>query len=266
MNIKLVAMDMDGTLLNDKMELSNRNIEALRNLHKAGIVPCLSSGRPPRGLQKFCKQLGFDLPLITFNGAEVLPSPTAKPIYANELNGEYATEALKIGIERDIDVVVWQSDELMLSRNSEILQEYRSMSNAPYFFYNDKVDLSKLSLRKVLWDHADAEKVAQWREEMGKHFEGRLNVATSAPGLLEFVNHDVSKGVALKRLCDFLNIDISETAVFGDGYNDLPMLEVAGVSIAMANASDKVKSHCDAVTLSNVEDGVADYIERYILK
>ncbi len=266
MDIKLVAMDMDGTLLDENMELSTRNATALRRLKDAGITPCLSSGRPPRGLKKFRDQLGFELPLITFNGAEVLIPPSEKPIYANELNHHVAEEAFKLGVEKGAHVVIWQSDELIMCADTQPLREYQSMSNAPYLFYSDDIDLSALSLRKVLWKHENPTFIANWREEMGKHFKGRLNVATSSENLLEFVSVDVPKGVALKRLCDNLGIDISQTAVFGDGYNDLPMLEVAGVSIAMANACDEVKSRCDKVTLSNTQNGVADYIEKYILK
>ncbi len=265
MPIKLVAFDMDGTLLDENMLLSTRNKNALQNLKKAGITPCLSSGRPPRGLYEFCEELGFDLPLITFNGAEVLPAPKAAPIYANELNSTLAREAFCIGIEKGAEVVMWQSDELIMSGDTELLREYQRMSNAPFLFYDEKIELDKLSLRKVLWKYPDAEQMAKWRDEMGEHFKGRLNVATSSPHLLEFVANDVSKGVALKRLCEHLGIDLCETAVFGDGYNDLPMLQVAGLSIAMGNAGDAVKSQCDRVTLKNTEDGVAHFIEIYIL-
>ncbi len=265
MPIKLVAFDMDGTLLNEDMSLSSRNKIALQNLKKAGITPCLSSGRPPRGLYKFCDELGFDLPLITFNGAEVLPSPKAAPIYANELNCSLAKEAFMLGVKNGAEVVMWQSDELIMSGDTELLREYQRMSNAPFLFYNDDIQLDKLSLRKVLWKYPDAERMAMWRDEMGEYFKDRLNVATSSPHLLEFVGNSVSKGVALGKLCDYLGIDLTETVVFGDGYNDLPMLQVAGLSVAMGNAEDAVKSHCDRVTLKNTEDGVAHFIENFIL-
>ncbi len=264
MAIKLIATDMDGTLLNDERKITDRTVETLNKLNKQGVVFCLCSGRPPAGMLPFIERIGFDLPAITFNGAEVIPSNGVKPIYENVLDSDCAKEAFLLGHSLCGASVAWESNRVILSADNEATREYRSMSTAPFAF-KEEVDVASLPLRKVLWIGPDPQTTAAWRVEMSKRFEGRMNVSTSGPCLLEFVNHDVSKGVALKRLCDHLNIDIADTLAFGDGYNDLPMLTTAGKSVAMDNACDEIKAVCSDVTLSNEQDGVADYIEKYIL-
>ncbi len=265
MGIKLIASDMDGTLLTNDRKITERTVATLNRLNEQGVIFCLSSGRPPIGMIPFVKRIGFDLPLITFNGAEIIPSLGAKPIYENVLDSESANEAFFLGHDMCGASVAWESNRLILSADNAATREYHSMSRSEILYQEDVV-LSTLALRKVLWIGPDPETTEQWRVDMSKRFEGRMNVYTSGPCLLEFVNHDVSKGTALKKLCEYYGFDIADSVAFGDGYNDLPMLKAAGISVAMGNAKEDIKAICTDVTLSNMQDGVADYIERKILR
>ncbi len=264
MAITLVATDMDGTLLNEKREITERTVKTLNKLNERGVKFCLCSGRPPIGMIRFAERLGFDMPIITFNGAEVIACIGEKPIYENVLDGNLAKEVFDLGEQLCSASVAWESNRVVFCADNATTREYHRMSNAEMVF-KDEVDIAKLPIRKVLWFGPDAETTERLRIEMMERYKGRLNVATSSPCLLEFVNHDVSKGVALTRLCEHLGLDVADSLAFGDGYNDLPMLMAAGTSVAMANAGDEIKAACDAVTLSNEQDGVADYIEKYIL-
>ncbi len=264
MGITLVATDMDGTLLTDKRGITDRTVATLNRLNEQGVKFCLCSGRPPIGMIPFVKRIGFDLPIITFNGAEVITSVGEKPIYENVLDSECANEAFYLGHEMCDASVAWESNRLILSSNNATTRDYQDMSKANFVFKED-VNLSSLALRKILWIGPDPETTERWRIEMSERFSTRMNVTTSGPCLLEFVNHDVSKGVALAKLCDYYGLNIADSLAFGDGYNDLPMLNAAGTSVAMENANENIKAVCDAVTLSNMEDGVADYIEKNIL-
>ncbi len=264
MSIKLAATDMDGTLLTDNRQISDRTIKTIRQLKQNDVEFCLCSGRPRAGMEQYIKQLGFEPHLITYNGAEVIPAGSKTPIYANTLDVTLAEEVFRLGQQLSEIAVAWESNRLIVSEDNELTQRYREHSGSECVLAKD-VDFKSLKLRKVLWIGTDPLEIERLRIEMGRRYEGVLNVATSSPIFLEFVNHDVSKGIALKRLCEYLNIDIAESCAFGDGYNDVAMLTTAGVSVAMGNAIDEIKNLCDTVTLTNEQDGVAVYIEENIL-
>ncbi len=265
MGIKLVAADMDGTLLTDNKEITARTADTLRRLKQSGIEFCLCSGRPKVAMERYIQQLGFDVQLITYNGAEVIPSGSTEPIYTNTLDITAAEELFYLGMQLCGSAVAWESNRLIVGEYNEAVRQYNKLSNAKATLASD-VDFRSLKLRKVLWIGSDPIVTEKLRIEMGERYRGVFNAATSNPIFLEFVNHDVSKGIALTRLCEHLNIDISESCAFGDGYNDIDMLKTAGVSVAMDNAVDEIKNLCDAVTLTNEQDGVAKYIEDNILK
>ncbi len=261
MQFKLIATDMDGTLLNSEKKLTERTVTALKKAREAGIIVCLSSGRPPRGLAPTCERVGGDLPLITFNGAEAVMSRSGTVLFENPIDYELACEAYELGREHGVEVTCWESDFLHLGAENDTLLDYRSMSGAPYDVVEDFSVLKGRSLRKVLWVCPNGEVGESLRSKMAQHFNGRLNVATSSPTLIEFVGANVSKGVALHEVCRHLGIDVAETIAFGDGLNDIEMLKEAGKAVVMSNGHPEVKALADDIALSNDEDGVAVYIE-----
>ena len=119
---------------------------------------------------------------------------------------------------------------------------------------------ASVKVNDVLWLD-EPERIVSHQKEMQAAFEGRLNCFASAPGLFEFVALEATKASALEKIGLRLGVAREETAAIGDGYNDLPMLRYAGLSIAMGNAPDAVKAACSHVTLGNGEDGVAAWIE-----
>ncbi len=265
MNIKLVAADMDGTLLRADKTMSPYTVEVFKKAYDVGITLWLSSGRSWRGLSRYYDNFDYNMPLITFNGAEVVHSRSHDVLYASTLDNALAAEVFELGVKQGAIVACWESDHIYLSADNAATEEYCAMSGAPSTFIEDSVKLQACTLRKALWICPDAQTANEWRLQYSEQYKGRLNISTSSPTLLEFVDCEVSKGVALRRLCDKLGIDMSETISFGDGYNDAEMLAAAGRGVAMLNANDEVKALANDVTeYTNEQDGVARYIEKLI--
>jgi len=272
MKYRLIATDLDGTLVNDARELTERTRNAIINTVKAGILFVTATGRP-FGNVAVVNDLfkstdpDIDMPFIVFNGAAAHMGKSGKLLFERFLDFDLATEAFSIGQKLDIAQIIWTGPRLWANRVCDETVRYRTRSKAPDMtVIPDLEDIKDevTGVSKVLWITAP-EKVTRLRPEMIEHFGERLSCVSSMPHFLEFVSSDAGKGTALVDICKLFGIDRSEVIAVGDSYNDISMLEFAGFSVAVENAHDDVKAVCDHVTLSNNDDGVAAVIEEFIL-
>jgi Cof subfamily protein (haloacid dehalogenase superfamily) len=145
------------------------------------------------------------------------------------------------------------------------VEKYKSISGVEPVLAENTRQLAEKGVTKILWSD-EVEKIEQYNREVGKHLSDNVNFHPSRPYFLEFVDINASKAIAMERLGEYYGIDRSEMIAVGDGYNDLSMIEYAGLGVAMANSPDYVKEKADYITLSNEEDGVAHVINKFILK
>ena len=259
MNYKLLAADMDGTLLNDQSQVSEHTRKTVLHAMARGMLFVPSTGRPMCGMGYIQSLFPGDLPYILFNGAFAMTGESKKVLFAKNLGVEHAKEIYDLGMARGIPVVMWVGEKLCVSHDCPAIQEYRAITSAPMFaieaFHN---------VTKMLWLPPTGEAL-RWQDEMNRHFEGRVNCHTSRPHILEFVDAGASKGLALAAIGAAYGIAREEMIAVGDGWNDAAMLEYAGLGVAMGNAPAGIKNLCDEVTASNQEDGVAKVVERYWL-
>ncbi len=264
MKYKLVAADMDGTLLTDDKRVTPRTAEAIRRVSEAGVYFCLSTGRPLGGVSRYLDQLGLTTPVIAYNGAVIVDPVTGDFLYEQGLEPEAAEEIWRLGLEADTTIIVWSQGQLFVSRMDERVEKYKVISGVEPVVAGDLSPIAARGITKMLW-YDEPERMDYLQTDIAARLTRPVNYATSNPRFLEFFDRRVSKAAAMERLGQRLGIAREEMIAVGDGFNDIPMLTYAGLGVAMANAPEEIKALCGHVTASNEEDGVALMLERFCL-
>ena len=265
MKYKLLAADMDGTLLNDKSEITEKTKTAVLKAIEAGVLFVTATGRALSGVEFINALFDKDLPFITHNGAMVCMGKSRKVLVNKHLGFDLAKEVFDLGVAYEIPVVVWTGKKLWVSRECEDTRFYRGIANTDMSVITDIYELKDAGgVSKLLWIDSPGN-ISRYHREMSERFGGRLNCYPSRPIFLEFFSIDADKGIALAEIGRIYEIDRSEMVAVGDSYNDIAMLKYAGFGVAMENSPDEIKAVCGHVTLSNNNDGVAAVIDEYIL-
>lgn len=273
--IKLIAIDMDGTLLLDGGKgMPADNIAALREAHQAGIHLALCSGRIPDDMGFYALDAGVPMHILSLNGTCLLDAPLGSIIRSNHIADDAAR-----GI-----VTLLQSHpvEYALFSNHDMLFNTPASDGLLKLFFGDNLfregcrthvsfDLTRIDsflaqgINKfmVFTDH-HPRALQAIQEYIAVHFPG-VDVCSSWVNNLEINPRGANKGVALRALADELHIPMSQVMAIGDNDNDLPMLNVAGTAVAMGNATPAVMEAADYVTLPNHECGVAAAIRSIAL-
>ncbi|WP_213947079.1 sugar-phosphatase [Luteibacter sp. dw_328] len=268
--IELIAIDMDGTLLDSAHTLSPRVKAAITAARARGVRIVLATGRPFSGIEMYLEELGLagdDEYCITFNGAVIQNASGTKSVAETTLGYDDFRYCEKIA--RDLGVhfhVLYERS--MMTPNADISSHTvrdAYISHTPLLYRSvEQVDPA-WRFRKFMMvdDEAVLDKaIANLPPELMQ----RYTVVKSAADFLEILHPEAGKGRALATLAAYLGVPSERIMAIGDQENDLVMLEFAGVAVAMGNAIDAVKAVADHVTTSNNEDGVAVAIERYVLQ
>jgi len=263
MKYKLIAADMDGTLLNDKLELTERTKNAIIGAVEAGALFVTATGRPFKGIGIINDHITADMPFIIFNGAAIVMGKSKEVLFRKRLDISLVKEVYALSMDRGIPLVLW-TEQLWGNSECKATIGYKKYFGLEMQIIENIDDFEDEFIYKLIW-FGTPDVISRFQSEMQDHFRGRLNCHTSLPVYLEFVGLDAEKGSAMAELGRIYGIDRSEMIAIGDGYNDVSMLKYAGLGIAMENAPDAIKATCDEVTLSNNSDGVAAVIEKYIL-
>ena len=265
MAYKLVAADMDGTLLTDDKTITPRTAESIRRVAEAGVQFCLSTGRPLGGVRRYLEQLGLTTPTITYNGAVIIDPATGRYIYEQGLEADAAREIWALGHDFDTTIIVWSKERLLVNRIDDRVEKYKVISGIEPVVIEDFDAIAHEGITKILW-YDEIERINELQPMLANSLHCPVNYATSNPRFLEFFDHQVSKAAALERLGQHLGVAREEMIAIGDGYNDIPMLTYAGLGVAMGNAPEEIKALCGHVTVSNEEDGVALVLEKFCMK
>lgn len=263
MKYKLLAVDIDGTLINNNREVTFKTKEFIKKAMAQGIIVTISSGRPIQGVKLITDKLEVDIPVITYNGAMVITADGKTIIYSCNMKAEDVIKIDKYGKERGTTIAIWSKNKLYTNRIDEKSIRYGQISGTKPQLYNDAKELIDQGINKMLW-YDEIERINLFEKEMHHKLGPSVNFHTSQPIYLEFVDRKASKAIALEKLGEYYGIKRDEMIAVGDGFNDLSMIEYAGLGVAMGNAPDEVKHASDFVTLSNEEDGVAFVIEKFI--
>lgn len=262
---KLLAVDIDGTLLNSSGQLSERTSASICELIEQENLFLLSTGRPLIGARAISNQIPFDIPIIGGNGAIVATSKSRKIIFQRDLDATVAYDVIKIAKEYDASLVIWCQDELFINRKDIYTEKYGSLASSHPQVLSDLSVIFTKDITKIIWfDEPDQLKRIQ--KEIKPRLKGKVNFFTSNPTYLEFVHKDASKAKALETIRKYYGLKRKEIVAIGDGFNDVPMIRYAGFGVAMANADEEIKQQADFITLNNDEDGVSFIIETFFLE
>ncbi len=262
--ISLVISDVDGTLVTPDKRLTEASRAAVAQLAARGIAFSIASSRPPFGLRMLVEPLALRLPLAAFNGA-ALVEPDLTPIEQRLLPRPVAGETLALLHARGIDAWVFTAERWLL-RDPDgpyVPLERRTIAAEPITVEDFDGALDKAV--KIVGVSAVADRLVAAEEALRGAIAGRAIAARSQPYYLDVTPAGADKGTAVVALQRRLGIPAAETAVIGDGENDLAMFAAAGFAVAMGNAVPALKQRADAVARGNAEDGFADAVERLIL-
>lgn len=268
MKYKLMAIDMDGTLLNSQNEVSKRTIEAINNAKEKGVNIVLSTGRLLSSALGYARRLHLDNYIIACNGA-IIVDREENLIYSKPIELDKVEEIISLGTKYNIYNHFYDSNTLYSSHSlvKEIINYYSTRdNNIEYKILQDEKAIYKLeNLKpyKFLFIDNNLNKLNQLHDELKSIPD--ISITKSWKNNLEVMAKDTSKGIGLAFLCNNLKILREEVIAIGDNENDLSMIKYAGLGVAMGNSVDVVKEEADYITLTNNNDGVAAVIEEFIL-
>lgn len=264
--IKLIALDIDGTLFNSQGEVTKITRSVLMKAHEKGIRLMLASGRSIHGLKQLAQRNGLpldNLVYLGFNGACVAEGENTEILFEVPLSIDLAQRLIKQLKTYPVTIMLPHRHELYVDDQSGHLVDFECETES----LTKKVipDLSEIDFvpNKVVIS-CEPELLKPIEKEMKDIFESETNVVISGPFYLDFTAKDIDKGASLKRFCELKGIDASEVIAFGDNYNDVTMIEYAGLGVAMGNAVSNVKSIANVITATNDEDGIAVILNKIV--
>ena len=263
--MKLIMLDMDGTLFNNNKEITEENCETLRYAKACGMSVGIATGRATfildRVIQQFHMEDIIDF-VIGYNGVEIKDYRTGILDYTYRMDKTLTKEvALRIQ-DKPWNLVAYDESGRYVKYADERVIEYAKVNHQPYFVYdfeNGERSWSKLSIIS-LGNHAFTKE--EFQEMYAMNNEKYHGFETSNYSF-EIVHSKVSKVKGIEHVCRKLGITMQEVMAFGDSGNDVAMLQAAGIGVAMANGTSDAKQAADVVTLSNEENGVAHYLHKY---
>jgi len=263
---RLLALDLDDTLLRSDLSISYRTRNAIKRIEQAGVVVVLASGRIPEAMDRFARLLGMHKRagyLLCNNGAFIQESNTGKVVYETRIEPEIALAICDLANAEGFPVQMYEDDIMYVSRQNE------------YSGYDQKLT----GLRQVVVENframvgegcykliipGDPMLLAPLEILIRTYLEGEITLFTSRRYFLEVMPKETDKGTALARIAEILGVSAEETMAIGDSMNDEAMIRWAGIGVAMANGDERVKSIANLVTdRTNNDDGVAEVIDRY---
>ena len=261
---KLIATDLDGTLLDSHKSISVNTKKVLLDLKQKGIKLVLATGRPVEGIRKISNELQIKESnqfAITFNGAAVFElSNLSKPICTDTISGKEVQILAQRGRDLNVDFHAFSVSRGLITEKENPYTEYEMYIcdlDASVVDFHEIEDDEQFYKFMFLADKEDLDLVAEKIDDVREVY----SVVRSLHCFLEVLAKTVSKGNALISLCKELGIDVKDSIAFGDEENDMHMLQVAGLGIAMKNSNPKVLEIADKVTASNDEDGIAIALE-----
>ncbi|PAE12232.1 hypothetical protein CHI02_10395 [Niallia circulans] len=258
--MKLVAIDLDGTLLNHKNEITDINKKALQQLNQEGVKVVIATGRSLISAREIFQFLDIDGYILTLNGALIKEEKSNKTIFSKQLPKDALIKTLEIGFQEEATVFFNTEEKnyrIPYTGNGELVQEFQKIRG-------DVEELTFEKMREILENNTPrvlkAAFTSENRQQLRK-IQRIMNQANYYPVFsdkhyIEMMDEGVNKGTSLKRLCDYLEIEQKDVVAFGDQENDLQMIEFAGLGIAMENAADKLKQAANEVIGTNRESAV----------
>ncbi len=263
MKYKLIVSDLDGTLLDSQRRISQRTKDLIKEFTKKGGVFTFATGRMEASVAKYLDYLDISCPVILYNGAKIVDVMKNAVLYEELLEYDLAKKALKIASKYEWDVLLYLEKRIFVKKINDVIKEYMIKDGVCCEAVGELYDFIKYPPTKIL-NIGDSNFFSSYIEEVKQQINTPLNFVISEHNYLEILPEASSKGNALIKLADSLNISIEESIAIGDNLNDISMINAAGLSVAVENAHEKVIACADYITKSNVNEGVAEILHKVI--
>ncbi|HHW03807.1 MAG TPA: HAD family phosphatase [Thermoanaerobacterales bacterium] len=269
MAIRLVTIDIDGTLIRDDLTVSQKTVEKIKKVMEKNVMVTLCTGRPNIAAKYFAEMLGIEGYQISQNGAYIKHNITGNIILH---------DTLPRGIAEKIILICREHKNFSLSLLYEDICYYETLDELA-MHVNLNINLVKPirvdDINELIWKErknptkilvtGQARDLDSFMRYLIRLYGSQVNILRSGAQFLDIISAKASKGRALKVLSEKLKIQRQEIMAIGDNFNDIDMIEFAGIGVAMGNAPDEVKKIADFIASSNNNDGVADALEEFIL-
>ena len=277
MNLKAIILDIDGTLVNSHKKISDRTKKVLLDAQNKGVKLILASGRPIRGMLDLIHELEMDKHhglVVAYNGASVMDCESKEIVFNKAMTPLEAQSVLNHVKNFEVIPMVAKEDTMYVNNVYNGMLNYKNNpiniieyeSRGGNYLLCEKSDLAEFvdfPLNKILLA-GDPEYLKQNHMKISEPFIGKLSSMFTAAFYYEFTAQGIDKANALNEVLVPMGIKPEDTISFGDGQNDLSIINFAGIGVAMGNAVDELKKAADEITLSNDEDGIALVLERYL--
>ena len=266
MPIRLVAIDLDDTLLRHDLTISDKTLDIITKIKDKGILVTVATGRTPLSSQRFIEQLDIRIPVIACHGAIIRNNVSGEILYRKVIESSLAAEVVKRILEDGLHCQIYIRDEIYTAD----LEKWEKYCKRVSSFQPIKADLleviaqEKEGTEKILVI-GEEELVCRKYTEYKPLFQDRIHLTTSKPSFLEMSNKEVNKGAAVAFLAEKFGIPREEVFAIGDGLNDLEMIKYAGIGVAMGDGHPDLKEAASYVTGTNDEDGVAEALSKFVL-
>lgn len=266
MAVRLIAIDLDGTLLHDDMTISDYSRNVIKKAQAQGYEIVVATGRMWDSARKKAEILHLgNVPLICYTGAWIMMSETGEPVRQDGLSPDLASEILLESKRRGWNATSFMDDVIYMDKpngTEEKYQKYRSKK--PVYIGEKFYHPDKLVTRIVFADPSLKKRLAI-RQVVEEKFKGQVDVVFPGDDFVDVHKKGINKAAAVRFLCDKKGITPEEVMAFGNTENDVPLLQMAGLSYAVSNADKVAKEAARAICPSNEDDGVAKTIEKVLL-
>lgn len=269
--IKLIAIDLDGTLLKDDKTISDRNKQALVQAKHEGVKVVICTGRPLIAIEPILDRLELrdagDYS-ITFNGGAIQKNDTGEEIFSDSLSLADVKETAELMTTLDLPLDVLSKDQCIHIPTATAAHQsiYETLNPLLTFVHQTTASLTETKIFNKMVVGVDQSYLDQQISNIPNEFHAKFNIMKSRPNLLEILPKTVSKANGIQKLTDILGIKQSEVMALGDEENDESMIEYAGLGVVMENGNVELKKIAQYIAPSNEKDGVAVAVEKFVLK
>ena len=269
MPYKMLALDLDGTLTNSEKQVTPRTAAALAKAAQKGVRIVLASGRPTVGVQPLARQLGLDKTggcILSYNGGKVIDCATGLTLVQHAFPPELVGPVCAFARQAGAVALTYDAGGILTERPDDpYVQIEANINRIPARGVDDLPAAVDFAINKILVV-GDPERMPHVEELMQQQFAGRLSIYRSQPFFIEVMPLGIEKAASLALLLRTQGMFAKDLMACGDGWNDLPMIQFAGLGVAMGNAVPQVRLAADYVTADNDHDGVGLAVEKFILQ
>lgn len=265
--IKMVTIDLDGTLLRSNGTVSDRTVSVLQEARHRGVVVAISTGRMYTTAKPYGERLGLgDSPMVLFAGGLIQTIETGKKLFEQTISIPDTLALLNLAKTYHWQMQTYIDDVLRAAEDEPLIQEYQAKTHCKAVICGDAFYHTVPAGSNKVLCRGPHDVLEERKAIIGRELPDRYMICFSEPTFLEIMPKGINKGFGIAKLGELYGLGVDQIMALGDSQNDIDMLKVAGLPVVMANASEEIKQYGAYITASNDEDGVAAAVEQFILQ